>query len=226
MFVLVVEDEVTLGDGLGRSLRASGYDVAWAQSLTEARTLLPQRDPDLITLDVMLPEGEHAGFTLAQEIREVSAVPILFLTARDAVEDRIHGLDLGGDDYLVKPFSLDEYLARVRALLRRDAQVKKAKLVCGPLELDLARRSAHWQGDLLQLSEREFALLELFAMNPERLYAPAELLDKLFPNADSGLKVIRVYVHYLRQKLSKDAIVTVQGGYRLGLSVAEAEAVS
>lgn len=217
MFVLAVEDEFTLGDGLVRSLRASGYEVAWATSLAEARALLLEREPDLITLDVMLPESEHAGFTLAQEIRDVSAVPILFLTARDAIEDRIYGLDLGGDDYLVKPFSLDEYLARVRALLRRDAQVKKAKLVRGPLELDLARRSAHWQGQLLNLSAREFALLELFTLNPERVYSPEELLDKLFPKADSGLKVIRVYVHYLRQKLSKDAIVTVQGGYRLGL---------
>lgn len=217
MFVLIVEDETILGESLSRALKASGYDCTWAKSLSEARALLVDREPDLFTLDVMLPEGEGAGFTFAKEVRDVSSTPILFLTARDAIEDRIHGLDLGGDDYLTKPFSLEEYLARVRALLRRDAQVKKTKVVRGELELDIAHRSAHWQGELLHLSEREFALLELFTLNPERVYSGEELLDKLFPTADSGLKVIRVYVHYLRQKLSKQAIVTVQGGYRLGI---------
>ena len=217
MFVLVLEDEPILGESLTRALKSSGYGCAWAKNLHEARDLMLERDPDLFTLDVMLPEGEEAGFELAREIREFSSTPILFLTARDAVEDRIYGLDLGGDDYVTKPFSLDEYLARVRALLRRDAQVKKAKVIRGDLELDVARRSAHWKGELLQLSEREFALLELFTLNPERVYSGEELLDKLFPTADSGLKVIRVYIHYLRQKLSKQAITTVQGGYRLGI---------
>ena len=217
MFVLVVEDEQVLGESITRALKQQGYEYAWAQSLDDARAKLAEREVDLITLDVMLPESEDAGFILAQEIREVSTVPILLLTARDSVEDRVYGLDSGADDYLVKPFSLDEYLARVRALLRRDAQIKQSSIERGDLKLDSVRRSAHWRGELLRLSEREFALLELFVLNPERVYSAEELLDRLFPNADSGLKVIRVYVHYLRQKLSKEAILTVQGGYRLGL---------
>ncbi len=120
MRILLVEDEVGLAGPLVALLRRERYEVGWADNTTQARAYVDEHEPDLIALDVMLPEGEDAGFDLARQLRLGGFTgAILFLTARDAVEDRVYGLDLGGDDYLVKPFSLEEFLARVRALLRR-----------------------------------------------------------------------------------------------------------
>jgi two-component system, OmpR family, response regulator QseB len=218
MTVLVVEDEAILGQTLKKLLEHEGYRALWADSLGQAWSHLMDSEPDLIALDVMLPEGEEAGFQFADELRSSGdTTPILFVSARDTTEDRITGLDLGGDDYLVKPYSLDEFMARVRALLRREAQTKQAVLKRGPLELDFRKRSVRWEAKDVALSEREFALLEQFARNPERIYTAEELLDKLFPNADSGTRVIRVYVHYLRQKLGERVVATASGGYRLGV---------
>jgi two-component system, OmpR family, response regulator QseB len=218
MTVLIVEDEAILGQTLKKLLEHEGYQARWADSLSAAWECLLDIEPDLIALDIMLPEGEDAGLKFADELRTSGdTTPILFLSARDTVEDRITGLDLGGDDYLVKPYSLDEFMARVRALLRREAQTKQSLLKRGPLELDFRKRSVKWAGNDVVLSEREFALLEQFARNPERIYTAEELLDKLFPEADSGKRVIRVYVHYLRQKLGEAVITTASGGYRLGV---------
>jgi DNA-binding response OmpR family regulator len=218
MKILVVEDEAILGQTLEKLLLHEGYSALWADSIDKAWGMLLEHEVDLIALDVMLPEGEDAGFTFAQSLRDTgSSTPILFVSARDTVEDRIAGLDMGGDDYLVKPYSLDEFMARVRALLRREVQSKQAVLKRGPLELDFRKRSVKWDAKDVSLSEREFALLEHFARNPERIYTPEELLDKLFPDADSGKRVIRVYVHYLRQKLGEAVIATASGGYRLGV---------
>jgi DNA-binding response OmpR family regulator len=218
MTVLIVEDEAILGQTLKKLLEHEGYQARWADSLTSAWACLLDMEIDLIALDIMLPEGEDAGLKFADELRSSGdTTPILFLSARDTVEDRVAGLDLGGDDYLVKPYSLDEFMARVRALLRREAQTKQSVLRRGPLELDFRKRSVRWENKEVVLSEREFALLEHFARNPERIYTAEELLDKLFPEADSGRRVIRVYVHYLRQKLGEAVIATASGGYRLGV---------
>jgi DNA-binding response OmpR family regulator len=218
MKILFVEDEAILGQTLETLLIHEGYQTLWADSIDKAWAMLLEHEPDLIALDVMLPEGEDAGFTFAQTLRDTgTSAPILFVSARDTIEDRITGLDIGGDDYLVKPYSLDEFLARVRALLRREAQTKQAVLKRGPLELDFRKRKVVWQRQEVKLSEREFALLEHFALNPERIYTADELLDKLFPDADSGTRVIRVYVHYLRQKLGEAVVATASGGYRLGV---------
>ncbi len=218
MKILVVEDEAILGQTLEKLLLHEGYQALWADSIDKAWGMLLEHEPDLIALDVMLPEGEDAGFTFAQTLRDTgTTTPILFVSARDTIQDRIAGLDMGGDDYLVKPYSLDEFMARVRALLRREAQTKQAVLKRGPLELDFRKRSVKWEAKDVSLSEREFALLEHFALNPERIYSADELLDKLFPDADSGNRVIRVYVHYLRQKLGESVVATASGGYRLGV---------
>jgi two-component system, OmpR family, response regulator QseB len=218
MKILVVEDEAILGRTLVKLLLHEGYQALWADSIDKAWGFLLESEVDLIALDVMLPEGEDAGFTFAQTLRDTgTTAPILFVSARDTVEDRIAGLDIGGDDYLVKPYSLDEFLARVRALLRREAQTKQSILKRGPLELDFRKRSVKWENKDIVLSEREFALLEQFALNPERIYSADELLDKLFPDADSGNRVVRVYVHYLRQKLGENVVATASGGYRLGV---------
>ena len=142
----------------------------------------------------------------------------MFVSARDAVADRIRGLDLGGDDYLVKPYSLDELLARVRALVRRSAQSKRSVIDQGALQVDLAARMVAWDGRPVALTDREFAMLELFALHPERVFALDELLDRFFPDAASGYRVVRVYVSQLRQKIDPDVIRTMAGGYRLGLA--------
>ncbi len=217
MNILVVEDEAILGETLKALLQRNSYQATHADSYESAWDAFIELEPDLVALDVMLPEGEDAGFEFARELRESGFTgPILFLTARDTVEDRVKGLDIGGDDYLIKPFSLDEFMARVRALLRREATTKQSTFKRGNLELDFRQRRVLWQGQDITLSEREFALLELFALNPDKIYTSKELLERIFPGADSGTKVIRVYVHYLRQKLDNSIIATAPGGYRLG----------
>ena len=219
MTILIVEDEPVLAQVLLKTLAHEGYRPLWASSVARAWELMIETEPDLIALDVMLPEGEDGGFEFARALRETgNTIPILFVSARDTTQDRVAGLDLGGDDYLVKPYSLDEFLARLRALLRRESQTKQAVFERGPLRVDFRKRRVAWRGHEVALSEREFALLELFALNPERIYSSNELLEKIFPDADSGTRVIRVYVYYLRQKLAAEVIQTVSGGYRLGVS--------
>ncbi|MDQ3460722.1 MAG: response regulator transcription factor [Deinococcota bacterium] len=217
MRILIVEDERDLAEPLIDLLRRERYEVVWANALEPAYEALEEREFDLAVLDVMLPEGEDAGFDFARSLRDAAFDGrILFLTARDSVSDRTRGLDLGGDDYLVKPFSLHEFLARVRALLRRSAQTKRAVFKRGPLHLDFSARRVLWQGREVELSEREFTILELFALYPERVFTVDELLDRFFPEADSGHRVVRVYVSQLRHKLDAGLISTVPGGYRLG----------
>lgn len=218
MRILLVEDEAGLREPMAAYLRRMGHDVDEAASLAGAHEALIEAEPDLVVLDVMLPEGVDAGFDFASGLRDAGYEgPILFITARDAVEDRVRGLDLGGDDYLTKPFSLEELGARVRALLRRQGSVRRSFFEQGPLRVDYAARKVSWAGREVALSGREFALVELFTLNPGRVYSAEELLERLFPGTDSGLKIVRVYVHRLRTKLGPEVVQTVAGGYRLGL---------
>jgi two-component system, OmpR family, response regulator QseB len=218
MRLLLVEDEPNITRPVLRALQAQGHEVRHAPDLETARSLLADAEPDLILLDVGLPEGQDAGFTLAREARSAGYKGlILFMTARDALEDRITGLDDGGDDYVVKPFDLPELLARVRALLRRVSEVKTSKIQKGNLELDLANHTVRWEGALVELSTREFALLERFALSPERIYSPEELTDLVWGDEATAVGVVKVYVHYLRSKLGSEVVKTVPGGYRLGL---------
>jgi DNA-binding response OmpR family regulator len=217
MRILLVEDETGLAEPLLALLARERYETRWAFDLRSAQRALVSGEPDLTVLDVMLPDGEDAGFDLARMLRGAGyRGGILFLTARDAIEDRVTGLDLGGDDYLVKPFSLLEFSARVRALLRRDADTRGSRLERGRLLVDFRGRRALWQGRAAELSDREFALLELFALNPDRVFTVDDLLVRLFPEATSGTRIVRVYVHHLRRKLAPSAIDTTPGGYRLG----------
>lgn len=233
MRILIVEDEAGLAQPLLALLRQERYEAVWASSLEEAYAHLETLEPDLIVLDIMFPAGQQAplaaalapadswvdaGFEFAQAVRAAGYTgSILFLSARDAVEDRVRGLDLGGDDYLLKPFSLAEFLARVRALLRRNASHKQSTFQRGPLQVDFVARQALWHYKRLELSEKEFALLELLAMHPERVFTVEELLERFFPEAASGHRILRVYVHRLREKLAPEVISTMPGGYRLGL---------
>lgn len=164
MRILLVEDEAGLAGPLVALLRRERYEVEWADNTSQAQTLVDEHEPDLIALDVMLPEGDDAGFRFARQLREGGFNgAILFLTARDTVEDRVLGLDLGGDDYLVKPFSLEEFLARVRALLRRGGTTRQTIFERGPLRVEFASRKVYWNQRLVSLSDKEFALLERLA---------------------------------------------------------------
>ena len=215
--ILIVEDEKVLAQGLLGLLKQERYNAVWADSIEAAWKKLDSFEPKLIVLDVILPEGENAGFEFAHALREVGiATPILFVTARDSIEDRVEGLDLGGDDYLIKPYSLDEFMARVRALLRREVQTKQANFKRGLLEVDLRKRRVMWQNQEIRLSEREFAVLEQFILYPDKIFLPQELLEQLFPNAE-GTRIVRVYIHHLRHKIGAEVIATMSGGYRLGI---------
>lgn len=217
MRILLLEDQADIAEPLVDVLRRARYEVVAAKSLDEAYEALASATFDLAILDVMLPTGEDAGFEFAADLRQVGYTgQILFTSARDAELDTVRGLDLGGDDYLVKPFGLAEFMARVRALLRRTAQTKRTVLDRHPLLVDLSSRSVTWRGETVDVSDREFAILELFALYPDRVFTVDELLERFFPDASSGPSVVRVYVSQLRHKVADDLIRTVSGGYRLG----------
>ena len=216
MQVLLLEDEEDIARPVIAMLERERYAVRWARSADEARAAMAEREADVAILDVMLDRVD-AGFELAEELRSVGYPgAILFLTARDSITDRVRGLDLGGDDYLVKPFSLAELLARVRAVVRRPAETRRAVFERGPLRVDFAGRETRWRGEVVALSEREFAILELLALYPDRAFSVDELVERFFPDAASGRRVVRVYVSQLRRAIDPGVVTTVPGGYRLG----------
>jgi two-component system, OmpR family, response regulator len=218
--VLVVEDEKKLGELLGRGLREEGYAADVADRGEAALWMAQAVDYDAIVLDVMLPGVD--GFDVCRRLRKDGVwTPVLMLTARDAIEDRVSGLDTGADDYLTKPFSFDELLARLRALTRRAPAERPAVLEVGALRLDPAAHRA-WRGDReLDLSAKEFALLEVFMRRAGVALTRTQLLDGAWDLAfESRSNVVDVYVRYLRQKIDRpfgtDSIETVRGvGYRL-----------
>jgi len=220
MRVLVVEDEAKLAGLLARGLREEGYSVDVADRGEEALWMANAVPYDAIVLDVMLPGLD--GFAVCRRLRDGGVwTPVLMLTARDAVDDRVAGLDAGADDYLPKPFSFEELLARMRALTRRAPVERPTVLATGDLRLDPASHRA-WRGDTeLDLSAKEFALLELFMRRPGAVLSRAQLLDGAWDIAfESRSNVIDVYIRYLREKIDRpfgcDSIETVRGvGYRL-----------
>jgi two-component system OmpR family response regulator len=218
--VLVVEDETKLGNLLSRGLREEGYSADLAERGEEALWMAKAVEYDAILLDVMLPGLD--GFDVCRRLRADGVwSPVLMLTARDAVDDRVAGLDAGADDYLAKPFSFDELLARLRALARRSPSERPTMLTVGELRLDPAARRV-WSGPVeVELSAKEFALLELFMRNPGAVLTRDQLLDGAWDMSfERRSNVIDVYVRYIRNKVGRDTIETVRGmGYRL--SVAE-----
>jgi two-component system OmpR family response regulator len=220
MRVLVVEDEKKLGELLGRGLREEGYATDVADRGEEALWMARAVPYDAIVLDVMLPGAD--GFEICERLRSGGIwTPVLMLTARDSVEDRVGGLDAGADDYLTKPFAFEELIARLRALTRRTPVERPPVLAVGELRLDPASHRA-WRGDTeLELSNKEFALLELFMRRPGIALTRTQLLDGAWDMAfESRSNVVDVYVRYLRKKIDRrfgcDSIETVRGvGYRL-----------
>jgi two-component system OmpR family response regulator len=218
--VLVIEDEAKLAEVVARGLREEGYAADIAGGGEDALWMAQAAGYDAILLDVMLPGAD--GFEICRRLRELGVwSPVLMLTARDAVEDRVHGLDAGADDYLIKPFSFEELLARLRALVRRAPAARPAVVEVGDLRLDPAARRA-WRGEVeLDLSAKEFALLELFMRRPGRVLTRSELLDGAWDIAfERRSNIVDVYMGYLRSKVDKpfdsDSLETVRGvGYRL-----------
>jgi two-component system, OmpR family, response regulator QseB len=222
MRVLLVEDEPAIATPVMRALQAQGLEVRVAHDLETGRAAITEAEPDLMILDVGLLEHEDGGFLLAREARAAGyAGSILFLTARDALLDRVQGLDEGGDDYVVKPFELLEVLARVRALLRRPTEARSSKLRFGKLEMDLSTQEVRFDSRRVELSAREFGLLERLALSPTRVFSAEELVDLVWGDAASTPGVVKVNVHRLREKLSAAVVRSSRRGYQFGLEAAE-----
>jgi two-component system, OmpR family, response regulator len=214
MRVLVVEDDPGIGELVTEELTREGYALDWAQDGDEALSLVESFPYDLIVLDIMLPGVD--GFTIAKTLRtNKQPVPILMLTAKDAIDDRVKGLELGADDYLVKPFHLKELRARVRALLRRSQGEASNTVEVGRLRLELSKKQVWWQAAELELSGREYALLEFMALHANGFYSREQLLEHVWPGESSiDSRTVDTYILYLRRKLTTDAIETVRNlGY-------------
>jgi DNA-binding response OmpR family regulator len=216
MNVLIVEDEARSAAFIERGLRAEGFTVQLAGDGEVGLALAAQDNVDLVILDLMLPQlpGEQV---LERLRRKRPDVPVIVLTARDAVEDRVRNLNAGADDYVTKPFSFAELLARVQARLRARDQQSSTELLEGELSLDLRARTARLDGQEVTLTSREFGLLETFLRHPNQVLSQVQLMDRVWGyDFDPGSNVVEVYVGYLRRKLRKDLIETVRGaGYRL-----------
>ena len=217
--ILVVDDDPEILSLLKRGLSYEGYAVETASNGAEALSKAREKEPDLVVLDVMMPEMD--GVEVARRLRQAGDVPILMLTARGTVADRVAGLDGGADDYLVKPFAFDELLARVRALLRRRQPREREVLRFVDLTLDTASWEVRRGNDMIQLTAQEFDLLELFLRHPRQVLKRDFIYDRVWGYDFEGeSNVIEVYVRYLRAKLEAGGkprlIQTVRGvGYVL-----------
>lgn len=202
--LLVADDERTILDLLCASLRHSGFEVAGANDGREALDLARAHDFDLMILDVMMPG--YDGFDVVSRLRaEGHSTPVLFLTARDATEDKVLGLNYGGDDYVTKPFSLDEVLARIRALLRRSGHVTTRiddTLRVADVELDPQRHEVRRAGQVVELTPTEFNLLQLFMENPNLVLSKSVILDRVWNYSfDGEASIVESYMSYLRRKI-------------------------
>ena len=221
--ILVVDDEESITDLLATALRYERFEVEVAHTGREAIRAVPAFRPDLMVLDVMLPDWD--GFEVAKRLADQrERVPVLFLTARDATADRVRGLTLGGDDYVTKPFSLEELIARIRAILRRtrESDARPSRLVFGDLEMDEDLHEVRRAGHTVELTATEYNLLRFLLANAPRVLTKSQILDRVW-NYDFGGdgNVVETYISYLRKKVDREGppmIHTVRGvGYCLRL---------
>lgn len=221
--ILVIEDEERILQFLRRGLSYEGYSVETAVNGTDGLQIAQEQSPDLVVLDWMLPELEPGldGIEVCRRLRATSDVPILMLTAKDSVADRVQGLDAGADDYLVKPFALNELLARVRALIRRSRSDEPEILTFDTMRLDTGTHQAFRGERVIDLTAKEYELLELFLRHPRQVLTRDQIFDRVWGYDFGGeSNIIEVYVRYLRQKSEAEGesrlIHTVRGvGYVL-----------
>ena len=221
MKLLIVDDEPAILETVGAKLRREGYTTFTAESAEEALRIFRRVKPDLLVLDIMLPG--RSGFDLCRTLRKESAVPILFVSARAEEADRVKGLELGADDYLVKPFSLAELAARVKAILRRATGESSADTIeRGDLRIDARSHEATLSGEPLVLSPKEFALLAFFAKNPGQVFSRETLLDRVWGHdAFVSARTVDVHIRWLRTRIEvvpnePVRLLTVRGvGYKV-----------
>ena len=221
MRLLLVEDDLTIASPLVRGLEREGFSVEHAECGADARRALDAAAPDVVLLDLGLPDVD--GFELCRELRAVSGVPIIVVTARGEEVDRVVGLELGADDYVVKPFGFRELVARVRAVLRRGAARTAPTPTLGPLVVDRRTRRAFVDDRLVTLTPKEFDLLALLADDPGAVYGRQRILDEVWdPHWYGPTKTLDVHIASLRRKLGRPELIeTVRGvGYRLGVAEA------
>lgn len=221
MRILVAEDHASLARSIANGLREEGYAVDLTFDGAEALRYALDNPYDCIVLDILLPS--KTGWEVLAGLREKNrAAPVLFLTAKDAVEDRVRGLNLGADDYLVKPFAFEELLARIRTIIRRGHGHAAAPITIGDLQIDTAAKTVHRAGREIPLSAREFSLLEYLALRTGQVVTRSDIWDHLYDqNDDTSSNVVDVYIGYLRNKIDRDhpqkLIHTRRGlGYMLG----------
>jgi len=226
MKVLVIEDDTGIGKMVRRGLEAANFQVDWALDGTTGLRLALENPYSIIILDLMLPQTD--GWRVCEELRsQRNRTPVLMLTARDAVEDRVRGLDIGADDYLPKPFDFTELLARVRALVRRDKIHRTRMIRVGDLEIDTAQRRVSRAGRIIGLSHREYDLLESLAANEGRVLTREAIQERVWMAENSFSNTVDVYIRMLRKKIDAGhplkMIQTVHGvGYTLRLPETEA----
>ena len=219
MRLLLVEDDSMIGAAAQQGLRHEGHTVDWVRDGPQADAALTGSDYDLVLLDLGLPRKDGLSLLRGWRARHLD-VPVLIVTARDAVSDRVAGLDAGADDYLVKPFDLDELSARVRAVLRRRSGRAAAVVRLGALELDTAARRVRYKGREVALSAREYALLEALADRPGAYLSRAQLEERLYGwDEEIASNAVEVHIHALRRKLDPELIRNVRGlGYTLAVA--------
>lgn len=213
MRILVVEDEPRLLHNLARALREAGYAVDTAEAGDDGLYKAECYDYDVIVLDIMLPRLD--GWQVLERLRKRKRTPVLMLTARDATQDRVRGLDAGADDYLVKPFDLDELLARVRALIRRSAGQAQSQITVGEITIDTRSKMVTRGGQVVALTAREYAILEYLALHRGELVTRTALYEHLLDESDDTLSnLMDVHIYGIRKKLGTDLITTRRGlGY-------------
>ena len=218
MRVLVIEDDTGIGRAVAAGLDRNGYAVDWVRDGAQAETALENKVYDLALLDLGLPHRD--GLQILKAVRRSGLeLPVVVITARDAVSDRIAGLDAGADDYLVKPFDLDELLARMRAVVRRRTGRLSPEMAYGALCLDPAKRTVTFRGARVDLSAREFAVLEVLMLEPGAVVSREKLEEAVYGwGEEVGSNSVEVHLHHLRRKLRPELIRNVRGvGYRVAL---------
>lgn len=216
MRILLVEDTAGLGEAIRDQLQDEGYAVDWVTGIEAATSCLRSTGYDLLLLDLMLPDG--SGLNFLQQLRKTSSIlPVIIMTAKDQITDRINGLNAGADDYLVKPFNLDEMMARVAAVARRYSGNPNPNIVLGNLQVNLADKTIYQSGQPVELTSREWAIFETFLQHPGQLLTRSRLEDALYAfGAEIESNTIEVYISRLRKKLGKSCIETLRGmGYRM-----------